>query len=107
MYKVALLDAEHWHVLGHLDAMKKFPQVKVVALSGDGEFTKKLSKDLGVKRYENYRELLDNEEGFGLRIHFRPVQGDPDHHRHMHFARDSVHCRQALLRGSRAVAAGA
>ncbi len=62
MYKVALLDAEHWHVLGHLEAMKKYPQVQVTALSGDGEFTEKLSKNLGIKRYPNYRELLQNEK---------------------------------------------
>jgi len=33
MYKVALLEAEHWHVLGHLGAIKTFPNVQVVAMS--------------------------------------------------------------------------
>lgn len=62
MYRVALLEAEHWHVFGHMDAISRYPQVKVVALSGNGEFTRKLSEDNGIKRYPNYIELLDNEK---------------------------------------------
>lgn len=62
MYKVALLEAEHWHVLGHMSAIRKFPNVQVVALSGNGEFTRKLSEDLGVKRYGSYLELLEGEK---------------------------------------------
>ncbi|MDO5422650.1 MAG: Gfo/Idh/MocA family oxidoreductase [Eubacteriales bacterium] len=60
-YRVALLEAEHWHVLGHLAAIKTYENVTVAALSGNGEFTKKVSEDLGVKRYPNYLELLDQE----------------------------------------------
>lgn len=62
MYKVALLEAEHWHVLGHMGAIKKYPEVQVVALSGTGEFTRRLSEDNQIKRYANYLELLDNEK---------------------------------------------
>lgn len=62
MYRVALLEAEHWHVLGHMGAIKTFPNVQVVALSGTGEFTRKLSEDNGIKRYSNYLELLDHEK---------------------------------------------
>ena len=62
MYRVALLEAEHWHVLGHMGAIQKFPEVRVVALSGQGEFTHKLSEDNGIKRYSNYKELLDREK---------------------------------------------
>lgn len=62
MYKVALLEAEHWHVLGHLSAIRTFPNVQVAAISGNGEFTRKLSKDLGVKLYSDYIKLLNGEK---------------------------------------------
>ena len=37
MYRVAFLEAEHWHVLGHMAAIKTFDNVKVVAMSGNGD----------------------------------------------------------------------
>ena len=62
MYRVALLEAEHWHVLGHLAAIKTFDNVKVVAMSGNGGFTEKLSLEMGIPRYADYKELLDKEK---------------------------------------------
>lgn len=61
MIRTALLEAEHWHVLGHLAATRKFKEVEVVALSGNGEFTKKISEERGIKRYPDYKTLLDEE----------------------------------------------
>lgn len=55
MYRVALLEAEHWHVLGHLAAIKTFDNVKVVAMSGNGGFTEKLSLEMGIPRYADYK----------------------------------------------------
>ncbi len=62
MYRVALLEAEHWHVLGHLAAIKTYENVKVVAMSGNGGFTEKLSSELGIPRYADYKELLEKEK---------------------------------------------
>lgn len=62
MYKIALLEAEHWHVLGHLKAIDKFDNVELAALSGKGDFTKKISENRNVPRYPNYIELLNNEK---------------------------------------------
>jgi predicted dehydrogenase len=62
MYHVALLEAEHWHVLGHLAAIKTFDNVKVTAMSGNGEFTKKLSREQGIKLYPDYKTLLEQEK---------------------------------------------
>ena len=61
MYRVAFLEAEHWHVLGHMAAIKTFDNVEVVAMSGNGAFTKKLSSEMGIPLYGNYKELLDKE----------------------------------------------
>ena len=58
MYRVAFLEAEHWHVLGHMAAIKTFDNVEVAAMSGNGEFTKKLSRDMGIHLYQNYIEKL-------------------------------------------------
>ena len=62
MYRVALLEAEHWHVLGHLAAIKTYDNVKVAAMSGNGGFTEKLSLEMGIPRYADYKELLDKEK---------------------------------------------
>ncbi len=62
MYRVAFLEAEHWHVLGHMAAIKTFDHVEVAAISGNGKFTKKLSEDMGIPLYKNYKELLDEEK---------------------------------------------
>lgn len=61
MYRVAFLEAEHWHVLGHMAAIKTFDNVQVVAMSGNGDFTKNLSTKMGIPLYKNYMELLDGE----------------------------------------------
>lgn len=61
MYKIALLEAEHWHVLGHLKAIDKFENVELTAISGNGDFTKKISQDRNLPLYSSYIELLDQE----------------------------------------------
>ena len=68
MYRVAFLEAEHWHVLGHMAAIKTFDNVEVVAMSGNGQFTKNLSSEMGIPLYGNYMELLDNERIWILSI---------------------------------------
>ncbi len=62
MYKVALLEAEHWHVLGQLAAIDSYDNVQVAAISGNGKFTKKLSEERGFKRYPDYISLLESEK---------------------------------------------
>jgi predicted dehydrogenase len=63
MYRVAILESEYWHVVAQLATAKKFDNIEIVAMSGDGEFSRKTSVENGIKLYPDYKTLLDKEKG--------------------------------------------
>ncbi len=59
--KTAFLEANHWHLRAHSEALKKSTEVKLVGLSGKGMLPEKYSAEMEAPLYDDYNELLDKE----------------------------------------------